>query len=362
MKKIADRLKLLRKEKNLRQADLGKILGFSRTTIANYEQEIRIPPTETLYKFAEYFGVSLDYLTGRSNERLCPERYPQKNQPILIFINPFTLEIIHANSKALTYFGSNRELLGQKLDKISSFSREELLDKINGIKKINFYDSLVINDRRKIVEISVEYIKKDLLSLVINLSHENIDDLLDSLIKNMGNLITYIDPYKKNHGNRVASIALKIGKKLNLPPTRLNIIKKAGIIHDIGLIAIPAQILTKPEKIKKAEFELIKEHPLIGHNIIKETNLHENIARSVLQHHERIDGSGYPEGLKKSAILIEAQILAVADVIDAMTSHRAYRTAHSLCKALQEISQKKGTKYNPEVVQVCLEIYKDSIG
>jgi transcriptional regulator with XRE-family HTH domain len=130
MKKIPSRLKSLRKENNLRQSDLAKVLDFSRTTIANYEQGIRIPPTETLHRIAEYFGVSLDYLTGRSNEKLIPEMYHQTHQPILLFIDSDTQKIIYVNSRAISFFSSEMELVGKEFYELSSFSREELLIKI----------------------------------------------------------------------------------------------------------------------------------------------------------------------------------------------------------------------------------------
>jgi putative nucleotidyltransferase with HDIG domain len=217
---------------------------------------------------------------------------------------------------------------------------------------------LVANKKRINVEIVAEYINKNQLCLVINQCPENSNELIYSLVNNMGSLISYIDPYKKNHGKKVANIAFKIGKELNLPLSKLNILKEAGLIHDIGLLAIPTQILNKPEKINKPEYEVIKEHPIIGYNIVKKTKLDEEIAKIVLQHHERIDGSGYPEGLKKNRILFEAQILAVADVLEAMTSPRAYRTAKSLATALGELSHNKGVKYNLEVVEACLEMFK----
>jgi HD-GYP domain-containing protein (c-di-GMP phosphodiesterase class II) len=128
----------------------------------------------------------------------------------------------------------------------------------------------------------------------------------------------------------------------------------AGLIHDVGKIHIPAEILSKPIRLTEVEWNLIKTHPRVGHDILKGIQFPWPVARIVLQHHERIDGSGYPEGVPGEDILLEARILAVADVVEAMASHRPYRPARALEEALQEIESNKGTLYDPDVVDACL--------
>jgi HD-GYP domain-containing protein (c-di-GMP phosphodiesterase class II) len=130
----------------------------------------------------------------------------------------------------------------------------------------------------------------------------------------------------------------------------------AGKIHDLGKIAVPAEILSKPRKLSDAEFTLIKTHPDVGYNILKKINFPWPIAETVHQHHERIDGSGYPRGLKANEILLEAKIMAVADVVEAIASHRPYRPALGIEAAADEIRQNRGTSYDPEVVDACLRI------
>ncbi|HOI45635.1 MAG TPA: HD domain-containing phosphohydrolase, partial [Candidatus Aminicenantes bacterium] len=132
----------------------------------------------------------------------------------------------------------------------------------------------------------------------------------------------------------------------------------AGVIHDIGKIAMPAEILAKPTKLTRTEFQLIKDHPKVGYDILKSIEFPWPVAHIVLQHHERMDGSGYPEGLSGDAILIEARILAVADVVEATSSHRPYRPAQGLQKALDEIQKNRGVLYDRNVVDACLKLFK----
>jgi HD-GYP domain-containing protein (c-di-GMP phosphodiesterase class II) len=132
----------------------------------------------------------------------------------------------------------------------------------------------------------------------------------------------------------------------------------AGLIHDIGKINIPAEILTKPGHLSEIQYNMVKIHPQVGCDILKEIKFPWPVADIVLQHHERIDGSGYPQGFSGTGILLEARILAVADVVEAMASHRPYRAAHGIEKALDEISRNKGTLYDPDVVDVCLKLFQ----
>ncbi|GAH90174.1 unnamed protein product [marine sediment metagenome] len=133
----------------------------------------------------------------------------------------------------------------------------------------------------------------------------------------------------------------------------------AALVHDIGKINIPAEILSKPSKLNEMELSLIKNHPKTGYDILKTIDFPWPVARIVLQHHERLDGSGYPQGLKGKKILLEAKIMGVADVVEAMSSHRPYRPSLGIDKALEEISQNRGIFYDPEVVDVCLKLFKE---
>jgi putative nucleotidyltransferase with HDIG domain len=136
-------------------------------------------------------------------------------------------------------------------------------------------------------------------------------------------------------------------------------VRTAGLIHDIGKMAVQAEILSRPGKITEHEFGIIKSHPKIGYDILRKINFPWPISQIVYQHHERMDGTGYPQGLSGKGILLEARIMAVADVVEAMSSYRTYRPAPGVEKALEEISKNRGAFYDPEVVDACLRLFKE---
>ena len=145
---------------------------------------------------------------------------------------------------------------------------------------------------------------------------------------------------------------------MKLPQDKIEGVRIASLVHDIGKISIPAEILNKPTKLSKIEYSLIKDHPQIGYDILKSIDFPWPIAQIVLQHHERLNGSGYPQGLKGEDILLEARIMGIADVIEAMDSHRPYRPALGIDAALEKITPNKGILYDPKVVDACLKLFK----
>jgi HD-GYP domain-containing protein (c-di-GMP phosphodiesterase class II) len=168
------------------------------------------------------------------------------------------------------------------------------------------------------------------------------------------------DPYTAGHQQRVTQLACAIANEMGLPEEQIEGIHMAGLVHDIGKINVPAEILSKPGRLNDLEFGLIKTHSQVGHNILNGTiEFPWPIAQIVLQHHERMDGSGYPVGLSGEEIILEARILAVADVVEAMASHRPYRPARGIDQALEEISQNRGILYDPEVVDACLKLFSE---
>jgi len=157
----------------------------------------------------------------------------------------------------------------------------------------------------------------------------------------------------------VGDIAAAIASELGLEPHRMEGLKVTGLLHDIGKIGVPSEILAKPTRLSQIEFELIKEHPQRGYEILKDVEFPWPLAQTVLQHHERIDGSGYPMGLKGDQIILEARIIAVADTVEAMSSHRPYREALGMDKALAAIEAGRGTKFDPVVVDACLRLCRE---
>ena len=170
-------------------------------------------------------------------------------------------------------------------------------------------------------------------------------------------LVEMRDPYTAGHQNRVAKIAQAIAKKMNLPDDRIQGILVASMIHDVGKISVPSDILSKPGRLSEVEFELVKQHPKTGYEILKGIDFAWPVAEIVLQHHEKMDGSGYPQGLKGEEIILESRIITVADVVEAMGFHRPYREALGLDAALEEIRNNRGILYDPQVVDACLEIF-----
>jgi HD-GYP domain-containing protein (c-di-GMP phosphodiesterase class II) len=167
------------------------------------------------------------------------------------------------------------------------------------------------------------------------------------------------DPYTAGHESRVANIAVAIGKEMGWAEERLQGLRVAAQVHDIGKISIPAEILTKPTTLTAGELGLIHEHPETGYVILKDIPFSWPVAEIVRQHHERLDGSGYPQGLKGNAILPEARVLAVADFVDAMGSHRPYRPAVKLEVVLEQIESEAGSKLDAEAVRVCAALFRE---
>lgn len=186
----------------------------------------------------------------------------------------------------------------------------------------------------------------------------NMAESMEGTIAAVANTVEMRDLYTAGHQRRVTEIAEAIARKLGLSDDRIRGLRLAGIVHDLGKINVPSEILNKPAKLSDVEYELIKTHPQTGYDILKHVKFPWPIAQIILQHHERMDGSGYPKGLKGDDILLEARIIAVADVIDSMMSHRPYRPALGLEAALAEIRQGSGTIYDPAVVDACVQVMK----
>jgi PAS domain S-box-containing protein len=190
-------------------------------------------------------------------------------------------------------------------------------------------------------------------------TEQRLKKTMDAAIDTMSKIIEAKDPYTSGHQHRVCQLAVPLARELGLSEDKIEGVRIASLIHDIGKIGLPTEILSKPTKLTDIESSLIKGHSQIGYDILKSIEFSYPIARIVLQHHERLNGSGYPNHLKGDKILLEARILGVADVVEAMSSHRPYRPALGIDKALEEITQNKGILYDPEVVDVCLKLFKE---
>jgi HD-GYP domain-containing protein (c-di-GMP phosphodiesterase class II) len=180
---------------------------------------------------------------------------------------------------------------------------------------------------------------------------------MEALIQVLESTMAARDPYTVGHQRRVSQIACIIGREMRLSEDRLRDLRMAGTLHDLGKIAIPTELLSKSGKLTPLEFALIKTHPQVAFNILEPITLPGHTAMIILQHHERVNGSGYPQGLKGDEILLEARILGVADVMESMCSHRPYRASLGLAETLDELTRNKGILYDAAVVETCLKLY-----
>ena len=184
-------------------------------------------------------------------------------------------------------------------------------------------------------------------------------DTLEATVRAIAVTVETRDPYTAGHQRRVADLSRAIAKEMGLTADQIEGVHMAGLIHDLGKIAVPTEILSKPARLTELEFELIKTHALVGHEILKDIGFPWPIARMILEHHERMDGSGYPGGLAGDRLLLESRILSVADVVESMASHRPYRPAIGFTSALQEIEKNRGILYDDAVVDACLRLIRE---
>ena len=190
-------------------------------------------------------------------------------------------------------------------------------------------------------------------------SAEELHTALIQTVQAMGLTMEKRDPYTAGHQQRVAELAVAIAQELGLPDEKIEGILLGAMIHDIGKLCVPAEILNRPGQLTDAEFAIIKSHPQVGYDIIKDVDFPWPVSKIISQHHEHLDGSGYPNGLKEDDIILEARILAVADVMEAMASHRPYRPSLGIDVALKAIKENRGTFYDPDVVDACLRLIEE---
>ncbi len=291
-------------------------------------------------------------------------------------------DFLFVNAFGLESFGYTQEDIDNSLNAVQSFipkdrerAKENFRRVLNGERSIGneytimrkdgstvpviLYFSPIIHEgepmglRGIIIDISE---RKRLIEERLN----NLERLRRSLEETIGALVSTLearDPYTAGHQKRVANLAVAIATEMGLSDEQIDGIRMAGLVHDIGKIYIPSDLLNKRHRLSEAEYELFKSHCQVGYDILKTIDFPWPVAPMVLQHHERQDGSGYPDGLDGRDIMIEARILAVADVIEAMSDHRPYRPAYNVGDALEEVLHHKDSLYDPEVVDACLRVF-----
>jgi len=279
--------------------------------------------------------------------------------------HPYILE-----SQALAQKLGNKGLLRDNLDNMVLYHelRGEYQDALkyqrdhSELTETLFAEELA----EKTTEMQVKYETAQLEDLVkektdaLQRNMERLQATLEETIRALATTVETRDPYTAGHQQRVSKLACAIAESMGLPESQSEGVRLAGVIHDIGKISVPAEVLNTPRRLTDIEFSLIKNHSQVGYEILRDIDFSVPVADIVLQHHERMDGSGYPNGLKGDEILLEARVIAVADVIEGMASHRPYRAALGIDKALEEISSNKGTLYDSDVVDACLKLFAES--
>ena len=296
----------------------------------------------------------------------------------------FTKEDLKNNSSVLTVIApENHEALKENIQKIlqgnDTGSNEYTAVKKDGSKFPIIIHSSAIRHSGEIVGlrgvvIDITKIKhteeliqkaKEALEIkvkesfdALQITNDKLERILAETIIALSSAVEKRDPYTAGHQQRVAQLASAIAQKItSLKKEQVQGIYMASIVHDVGKLYVPSEVLSKPARLTEVEFSLIKTHPKVGYDILSAIEFPWPIAQIVLQHHERINGSGYPSGLKGDEILIEAKIIGTADVVEAMASHRPYRPARGIEEALKEVSDNKGILYDPMIVDICLELF-----
>ena len=303
-----------------------------------------------------------------------------ENLAIMIVLDPVTRRFLNANDAALNFYGWDKEtLLSKRIEDVNLNPLEELKKEM---KRAYSSEKIKFNFQHRLADVSIKdvevFSKKIELNgryLMLSIVHDvteqkraerELQRTLDEMKKITLSVISALeatmnlrDPYTAGHQIRVTELATAIAERLSLEEDRKNALCFASMIHDVGKIRIPAEILNKPGQLNRLEFEMIKEHPLIGRNLFTKVDLKAPISEIIYQHHERLDDSGYPLGIKGDEILLEARILAVADVVEAMSSHRPYRHSLGTEAALEEISRKRAILYDSDVVSACTEVFEE---
>lgn len=340
-------------------------------------------------KLTGFYGLIRDITDRRQAEEALQEsealfnRYLE-NAADGVYMNDLEGRFIYGNRKCEEILGYRRtELIGKSFAAVNILTQSSLKKAVQLLQassegKSTGPDELELINKNGLivpVEINTSVVHRKERTVVLGFvrdiserkqADKKIQDTLDRLRRALGATIQVLksaieirDPYTAGHQTRAADLACAIATEMGLTKDRIEAIQVAGSIHDIGKLSIPAEILSKPTPLTEFEFRMIKEHPRMGYEMLRDVESPWPLAEIVYQHHERVDGSGYPRNLQGSGILAEARILAVADTVEAMASHRPYRPAAGIDQALEEIERNRGTLYDAGAADTCLRLFRE---
>ncbi len=310
--------------------------------------DVRMPPGPDGVWLAEHIRALDPYteivmITGYSDTK--PDEIASRVPPtdkLLYLQKPFhNLEIQHFAASLSTKWLGEKELRRIHYD-------------LEGRIERRTHELINLNDQLK-----QDIVRRESAEAEVQSTLAKLRSAMGGIVQAMAMTVERRDPYTAGHQRRVSDLARGVAVEMALSNHQIDGIRIAGLIHDLGKICVPAEILSKPGQLSETEHTLIKDHPQVGYEILKEIEFPWPVAQIVLQHHERIDGSGYPAGLCGEDILVEARTLAVADVVEAMASHRPYRPTLGRDMALEEISQNRGVLYDPDVVDACMKLLQE---
>ena len=312
--------------------------------------DLRMPPGPDGIWLAERIRALDPYteivmVTGYSDTSTTPDKIASRVPPtdkLLYLQKPFhNLEIQHFAASLSTKWLGEIEL-------------RKIRNDLEGRIEQRTIELIKLNDQLK-----QDIVRRESAEAEVQSTLDKLRSAMGGIVQAMALTVERRDPYTAGHQRRVSDLARGVAAEMALSAHQIDGIRMAGLIHDLGKICVPVEILSKPGQLSEIEHTLIKDHPQVGYEILKEIEFPWPVAQIVLQHHERIDGSGYPAGLCGEDILVEARTLAVADVVEAMASHRPYRPTLGRDMALEEISQNRGVLYDPDVVDACMKLFQE---
>jgi putative nucleotidyltransferase with HDIG domain len=312
--------------------------------------DLRMPPgpdgiwlAERIRSLDPYTEIVM--VTGYSDTSTTPDKIASRVPPadkLLYLQKPFhNLEIQHFAASLSTKWLGEIEL-------------RKIRNDLEGRIEQRTMELIKLNEQLK-----QDIVRRENAEAEVQSTLDKLRSAMSGVVQAMALTVERRDPYTAGHQRRVSDLARGVAAEMALPTHQIDGIRMAGLIHDLGKICVPVEILSKPGQLTEIEHTLIKDHPQVGYEILKEIEFPWPVAQIVLQHHERIDGSGYPVGLSGDDIIIEAKTLAVADVVEAMASHRPYRPTLGRDMALKEISQNRGVLYDADVVDACMKLLQE---